>query len=242
MSSNTVQQSLDYFNTNTNSDNIQGANSVPMLNMKASGTAQFLVDVFDKNGNPIAGGGISSATSPLSITAGNISLLDSGNTAGRAGTEILIQRATLTNASTFSPTAFSAGAYRSLRFYMRLDSGAATAITITLTGLSGTYKMSAIYQTSADFTVLSGFGSSTAWTSAIGATPSVIQGTTRIDTGGIRSLNASILSPDGQGAGVGLFIDTITGYNTDTTNGVTAFVCTFSGGNATGIAELWGLP
>ncbi len=53
--SNLFQHSLDYYTVNTSEDNIQGAGGVSQLKLKNIGTAQFLVDVTDKNGNAISG-------------------------------------------------------------------------------------------------------------------------------------------------------------------------------------------
>lgn len=170
----------------------------------------------------------------------NVKLANSGTAAGRLGVEVLIERATLTAAASYTSTNFTGGAFRQLRFRIRADSGTATGQTITLTGLTNSYKFGSYYSTQPAAAPAEIAAATWAWNFT--ATPMFIAGDIYIESGGIRLMVANQMAPNGLGAGSPIFYGPVIGQNTDTTNEVTAFVFTFTGGTATGTAELWGLP
>jgi len=136
--------------------------------------------------------------------------------------------------SSYTSPVWSPGQYSEITVCLRVDSGTATSVDLTLVGLGGAYK-SAIYYTAAG-TV--NFGA--AWT--IGGTiPYNNVAICRIAKGGIRGLRGTWCGPDGLGVGNPLYAFQ-GGHNTDTTSDVTGFVLTFAGGNATGVVTAWGMP
>lgn len=176
------------------------------------------------------------------LTGDAAAVPNSGNVAGRYGIWVLIDRTALTAAASYAKT-FSAGAYRELKFKIRQDSGDATGITITLTGLTGTYKFGALYTQGTALTTPASVGSNSNWSIGMGATPWAIRGEVDIETGGIRQIAYTTINPNGLGAGSNLSYRVV-GQNDDTTHDITGFSCAFTGGTpaVTGIGELWGVP
>lgn len=153
---------------------------------------------------------------------------------------LLLDRSVLAAAASYSPPAIAGGAFRKLKFKVRLDSGTATGVGITLTSLTNTYKFASLYQTQ-PAAAPAGIAAA-AWAWGFTATPMIIKGEIDIESGGIRMLNASQLAPDGLGAGAPIFYAPIIGQNTDTVNQVTGLVIAFTGGTGTGMGELEGIP
>lgn len=166
--------------------------------------------------------------------------VNSGSTAGRSGIPVLIERASLAAQVAYSTPSWTAGAYKELRFTIRATAGTATGIALTLAGLVGTYKSSFFYQNSPAWTA-AGFGSDAAWFSGSYITPSFLKGSIEVEVGALRFLEYKGHFPDGGGAGVQQNISG-SGGHPDTTNPVTAFNLAWSGGNFTGVVEVWGVP
>jgi hypothetical protein len=123
--------------------------------------------------------------------------------------------------------------YSEITVNLRVDSGTATSVTMTLTGLGGSYK-SAIYYTAAG-----AVNFPTTWT--IGGTiPYNNIATARIATGGIRGLSGTWCGPDGLSPGNPIYAF-MGGHNTDTSSDVTGVALAFAGGNATGTVEVIGV-
>lgn len=182
------------------------------------------------------------AVTTIKIADANVTsakLTNTGSTAGRVGVPVLIGQADLSGAASFAPTAWAAGAYRKLQFFIRIDSGTLTGANIVLTGLTaGTaYVTSSVYglgTASAAETEVAG----ASWNTGIISARAKLDGHFNIKVGGFRDGTADLWIANG-----GTPVHYIKHFhNTDTTNEATAFVLTFTGGTATGYAELWGTP
>jgi len=164
-------------------------------------------------------------------------LANSGTTAGRIGAEILIERKVLTAATGWTSTTWAAGAYRSLRMKLRLDSGASNEIGVTLAGLTGTYRTTFEYQQNGASPV--GFKYDANWNIDL-YTNCQIWADMEIETGGIRTMAfRGITGSDAGGTGM----KSVRGecINDDTTHNVTGLVLAFAAAS-TGIGYLWGVP
>lgn len=149
------------------------------------------------------------------------------------GRQVPIDNATLSAAISYASPTWQAGLFSEVIVNLRVDSGTATSVTMTLTGLGGSYK-SAIYYTAAGAV---NFG--TTWT--IGGTiPYNNTAIARVATGGIRALRGTWCGPDGLSPGNPIYAF-MGGHNTDTTSAVTGVALAFAGGNATGVVEVLGV-
>lgn len=145
-----------------------------------------------------------------------------------------IGRASLSAAASWTSPTWSPGAFQALALKLRITAGTLTSCDLALVGSTGTARSVHIYGTAAAGTVQNAAVCRIAYNGI--ATANVVIG---IETGGVRDISGSLISPDTTVLGQPL-LATLVGMDPDTTHDITGVTLTMNGGTATGTVSLLG--
>lgn len=168
-------------------------------------------------------------TSPLRVAAGALELYNSGTTPGRANEPILIYSAALgiTNTATWT-----AGAYKTLKFYVSSMVGVTVNAPLVLTGLVGTYTRQVFFNSAGSVQTANVAN----WDLGLNAGPTGLIGEFNIAKGTQRygTTNSFIAAAQ--------YVAAVYNHD-DNTHDVTGFSLTLSSApTAGGHIEVWGVP
>lgn len=191
-----------------------------------------------------AGGLASLAASSLlgnltGLAAAPVAVPIGGNAIGGLVIPVHLDHAILTAATAYASPAITPGLYKSLRFRLKTSAISSTAGDISLTGLTGTYSALDYFDLALGPT-LAGDAAVATWKHylAAGNGKAKVEGDIDIETGFVRYGKWTTFLVDG---GAGPLYRFVQACNDDTTHDVTGMAMTFTGGNVTGVLDLWGL-
>ncbi len=204
------------------------------------GLGQWVRSNLPLSGVKPAAASLMAAGASLSAMQAVLGLPGGGTTPGRFGISVLLDIQILTAATSYTSVAITPGLYSKLYWTLRTSAATCTGGVITLTSLTGAYTSTEFYELGA---TLGPEATVANWPHYIqgggtGAGAGANEGEVEIRTGFQRRMKSETHLVD---PGAGPLYRRTRGFNADTTHDVTALAMTFTGGNVTGIVELWGM-